>query len=50
MLKPSGLSFVNFTSVDDLWYEKGQRVCLKEYVQEYEWYLDIVKEEYVQLF
>jgi ubiquinone/menaquinone biosynthesis C-methylase UbiE len=47
VLSPSGLLFVNFTSVDDLWYGKGQEVGPGEFIQEVDWYLDIVKEGHV---
>jgi ubiquinone/menaquinone biosynthesis C-methylase UbiE len=47
VLKPSGLLFVNFTSVDDVAFGDGQKVGTGEYIQDYEWYLDIVKEGHV---
>ncbi|MBU7011972.1 MAG: class I SAM-dependent methyltransferase [Theionarchaea archaeon] len=47
VLNPKGLLFVNFTSVDDLYFGRGQKVGKGEFIQEYDWYLDIVKEGHV---
>jgi ubiquinone/menaquinone biosynthesis C-methylase UbiE len=47
VLKPTGLLFANFTSVDDLYCGRGQKVGKGEFLQEYDWYLDIVKKGHV---
>lgn len=47
VLKPTGLLFVNFTSVDDVMFGRGQKVGKGEFLQEYDWYLDIVKKGHV---
>jgi ubiquinone/menaquinone biosynthesis C-methylase UbiE len=47
VLTPAGLLFVNFNSVDDVYFGKGQEVGKGEFLQEYDWYLDIVKKGHV---
>ena len=47
VLKLHGLCFVNFISVDDCWYGRGQEVNKGEFLQEIEWYPGIVQEGHV---
>ena len=47
VLRPTGLLFVNFSSVNDVYFGRGQKVGRGEFLQEYDWYLDIVKEGHV---
>lgn len=47
VLKPHGLCFVNFVSVDDCWYGRGHEVGKGEFIQEEEWYPGIAKEGHV---
>ncbi len=47
VLTPKGLLFVNLASVDDLYFGRGKKVGKGEFIQEYDWYLDIVKEGHV---
>lgn len=47
VLKPLGLCFLNFVSVDDVGFGRGQEVDKGEFIQEEEWYPGIVKEGHV---
>lgn len=47
VLKPEGLCFINFVSVDDVCYGDGEEVGKGEFVQEFDWYPGIVKEGHV---
>jgi len=47
VLKPNGLCFINFVSVDDTYFGHGHKVGKGEFIQEEDWYPGIIKEGHV---
>jgi len=47
VLKPDGLCFINFVSVDDCYFGHGEEVGKGEFIQEEDWYPGIVKEGHI---
>lgn len=47
VLKPNGLCFINFVSVDDVYFGHGHKVGKGEFIQEEDWYPGIIKEGHV---
>jgi ubiquinone/menaquinone biosynthesis C-methylase UbiE len=47
VVKPEGIIFINFISVEDWMFGEGKQINRGEFLQEYDWYPGIIKEGHI---